>query len=88
MWTVVTDALHQLPLSKRHLAQRSCLSVGDEIYVVILYRRVPHSNASVAQLGERQTEDLKVPCSIHGGSNSFFAHTRWCSTASVGQAHL
>ncbi len=22
--------------------------------------------AVVAQLGERQTEDLKVPCSIHG----------------------
>ena len=30
------------------------------------------SQASVAQLGERQTEDLKVPCSIHGGSKSFF----------------
>ena len=22
--------------------------------------------AAIAQLGERQTEDLKVPCSIHG----------------------
>ena len=24
------------------------------------------SKAEIAQLGERQTEDLKVPCSIHG----------------------
>ena len=23
--------------------------------------------AALAQLGERQTEDLKAPCSIHGG---------------------
>ena len=23
-------------------------------------------SAEIAQLGERQTEDLKVPCSIHG----------------------
>ena len=25
------------------------------------------SSAALAQLGERQTEDLKAPCSIHGG---------------------
>ena len=24
-------------------------------------------DAALAQLGERQTEDLKAPCSIHGG---------------------
>ena len=29
-------------------------------------RAVMGSAASIAQLGERQTEDLKVPCSIHG----------------------
>ena len=29
--------------------------------------------AALAQLGERQTEDLKAPCSIHGGGNSFFS---------------
>ena len=27
--------------------------------------------ALIAQLGERQTEDLKVPCSIHGQSTTF-----------------
>ncbi len=27
--------------------------------------------ALIAQLGERQTEDLKVPCSIHGQSMTF-----------------
>ena len=34
--------------------------------------------AALAQLGERQTEDLKAPCSIHGGGMcfwiSFFIH--------------
>ena len=28
--------------------------------------------AAIAQLGERQTEDLKVPGSIPGGGNFFF----------------
>ena len=28
-------------------------------------------SAALAQLGERQTEDLKAPCSIHGGGISF-----------------
>ena len=28
--------------------------------------------ALIAQLGERQTEDLKAPCSIHGQSNLAF----------------
>ena len=27
--------------------------------------------AALAQLGERQTEDLKAPCSIHGGGIAF-----------------
>ena len=27
--------------------------------------------AALAQLGERQTEDLKAPCSIHGGGMVF-----------------
>ena len=30
--------------------------------------------AALAQLGERQTEDLKAPCSIHGGGISFSLH--------------
>ena len=29
------------------------------------------SIAALAQLGERQTEDLKAPCSIHGGGIYF-----------------
>ena len=29
--------------------------------------------AALAQLGERQTEDLKAPCSIHGGGIIFFS---------------
>ena len=29
------------------------------------------SIAALAQLGERQTEDLKAPCSIHGGGTLF-----------------
>ena len=29
------------------------------------------SSAALAQLGERQTEDLKAPCSIHGGGTLF-----------------
>ena len=33
-------------------------------------RAVMGSAASIAQLGERQTEDLKVPCSIHGRSTA------------------
>ena len=31
-------------------------------------------DAAIAQLGERQTEDLKVPSSILGLGNCFFAH--------------
>ena len=30
-------------------------------------------SAALAQLGERQTEDLKAPCSIHGGGMLFFS---------------
>ena len=33
----------------------------------------PSSFADIAQLGERQTEDLKVPGSIPGGGINFFA---------------
>ena len=29
------------------------------------------NQAALAQLGERQTEDLKAPCSIHGGGRYF-----------------
>ena len=32
------------------------------------------SQAALAQLGERQTEDLKAPCSIHGGGMTFLFH--------------
>ena len=41
-----------------------------------------NSTAALAQLGERQTEDLKAPCSIHGGGILFidliFPHTNIC----------
>ena len=33
-------------------------------------------SAEIAQLGERQTEDLKVPCSIHGFGKRF--GVLWC----------
>ena len=37
------------------------------------YREIRGENvqAALAQLGERQTEDLKAPCSIHGGGIFF-----------------
>ena len=31
------------------------------------------TTAALAQLGERQTEDLKAPCSIHGGGILFIS---------------
>ena len=39
--------------------------------IYILLRLVTDSRALIAQLGERQTEDLKAPCSIHGQSTLF-----------------
>ena len=38
------------------------------------------SSAALAQLGERQTEDLKAPCSIHGGGIFFFSKWRLTKT--------
>ena len=35
--------------------------------------------ASIAQLGERKTEDLEAPCSIHGRSNLSFTQFCWQS---------
>ena len=35
------------------------------------YMQRPAGTAALAQLGERQTEDLKAPCSIHGGGTHF-----------------
>ena len=37
------------------------------------------SSAALAQLGERQTEDLKAPCSIHGGG-IYFSKLRLAKT--------
>ena len=37
----------------------------------ILKDKIEESSAALAQLGERQTEDLKAPCSIHGGGMFF-----------------
>ncbi len=34
-------------------------------------------NAAIAQLGERQTEDLKVPGSIPGGGNEQDSMAEW-----------
>ena len=36
------------------------------------YSGVIFNKASIAQLGERKTEDLEAPCSIHGRSIYFF----------------
>ena len=36
------------------------------------YSGVYFNTASIAQLGERKTEDLEAPCSIHGRSIYFF----------------
>ena len=36
--------------------------------------------ALIAQLGERQTEDLKVPCSIHGQSTTFADLTQFADS--------
>ena len=38
------------------------------IYIILKYV----TSAGIAQLGERQTEDLKVTCSIHVHRNQFF----------------
>ena len=40
--------------------------------------------ASIAQLGERKTEDLEAPCSIHGRSNM----VHWTSAGVVNGADL
>ena len=37
----------------------------------IIKNKIEESSAALAQLGERQTEDLKAPCSIHGGGILF-----------------
>ena len=37
----------------------------------VLKKENEESSAALAQLGERQTEDLKAPCSIHGGGIYF-----------------
>ena len=39
------------------------------LYIYLFRKTV--GMAALAQLGERQTEDLKAPCSIHGGGISF-----------------
>ena len=40
--------------------------------------------AALAQLGERQTEDLKAPCSIHGGGISFFLFVNYWFSINYG----
>ena len=37
-------------------------------------KTIPSQKAVLAQLGERQTEDLKVLCSIHRNRISFFRY--------------
>ena len=43
---------------------------NNEFIYIYLFRKTV-GMAALAQLGERQTEDLKAPCSIHGGGISF-----------------
>ena len=38
--------------------------IGSYVYVKLVFTF--EHQADLAQLGERETEDLKVPCSIHG----------------------
>ena len=40
--------------------------------ILYILRSSCYFRAALAQLGERQTEDLKAPCSIHGGGIYFF----------------
>ena len=47
---------------------RFAFKKGFIIYYAIQLRMF---EAALAQLGERQTEDLKAPCSIHGGGIFF-----------------
>ena len=62
-------------------AQSRCLlpisSVGQSVGLINPRPavRARHWEAEIAQLGERQTEDLKVPCSIHGFGKRFGV---WC----------
>ena len=43
------------------------------IFMTLIHKCMcrPANQAALAQLGERQTEDLKAPCSIHGGGKIF-----------------
>ena len=48
---------------------------------------IPSQQAALAQLGERQTEDLKVPGSIPGGGTFWFA-CFWSRTGSIGSPFI
>ena len=52
------------------LFEESTLRIFYSVEFVII-KESDESSAALAQLGERQTEDLKAPCSIHGGGTSF-----------------
>ena len=38
------------------------------MFQLVFFRKFRQTQASIAQLGERKTEDLEAPCSIHGRS--------------------
>ena len=46
--------------------QCDCLAYGKRSAMLIVFVTGHPSQAAIAQLGERQTEDLKVPSSILG----------------------
>jgi hypothetical protein len=51
------------------------VSLEDSILIESKNLSGPYKLAALAQLGERQTEDLEALCSIHrGGNNSFDNH--------------
>ena len=52
------------------LFEESTLRIFYSVEFVII-KESDESSAALAQLGERQTEDLKAPCSIHGGGTFF-----------------
>jgi len=58
----VFDLFTQMP---PRVAAETALLVEGPYAIVINMCAAPTCTAGIAQLGERQTEDLKVSCSIH-----------------------
>ena len=59
-----------------------CLAGKKRLTPLSAHRDAVHQSAAaaIAQLGERQTEDLKVPSSILGGGKELFLFARRAGT--------